>query len=335
MSIWKTLFGGAAVEDRGQEEGVSGAASTATRKDQRFRPVKDADQRFPILSKEAEALIAEALKIIEASVHIHGDFVRVDGAGSEGVVMEAARKLEAARQIHPESAILHFAYASALHVAAQYKTAEEVMKSCADAHPDFPLSPLAVEGWTRWKSPFALPPWNRDPRGVLDAVSQLVKTNVLLPTRDGLLPRATLFYRDAEHNFQNLQALQNARIELATVISAVHELPLVGIYGRIYDDPANPFNLEVLRIPFYPRGHPVRCTYEWLCFQEEIDLAVIDGQDRILLNKRLPFSKRMKEKNQELWQRFVTLEGREIDSDELVNAVTRHQRQFSHSDVRF
>lgn len=336
MAFWKSLFGGATLEEEKEESAppkTSSAKSARTMKT--YRTVSDAEQRVPAISKEAVALIGEALQIVEVSVEVHRDFVRVEGAGSEGPIMQAARKLEDAHHLHPESPLLHYAYAGGLHVAAQYKSAEEVMRACVEAHPDFPLAHFALEGWSQWKSPFHLPAWRRDIRSVRAAVSQAVQTNTLISTRDGILPRATMFLRDAAGDFQNLQALQQARIELALVISAVHSPPLVGLYGRIYDDPSNPFNLEILRVPFFPRGHAERRPFELLCAQEEIDFAAIDSRDRILLNKRISFSKRMREKNQELLGLLQNSEGVELATEELVEAIRRHQRQFSHADVRF
>ncbi len=336
MPFWKTLFGGATLEkEEGSGEERSSSAMLAEEKSLTCRLVKDSEQRFPSLSKEALRLIQEALQIVEKQVEVHRDFVSVQGTGAEGPVMDVARKLELAHGLHPESALLHFGYGSGLHVASQFKSAEEVMKACLLAHPDFPLARFAVEGWGQWKSPFTLPVWTRDSVQVPQAISDTVKTNIILSVRDGILPRATFFYRDAVGDFKDLHALQNARIELATVVSMVNTPPVVGVYGRIYDDPTNPFNLEVLRIPFLPRGNPARSTYEYLCVQEDLDFVVIDSQDRILMNKRLPFSKRMKEQNQNLLKLLLETDGREISNEELVTAIHKHQRQFSHSDVRF
>ena len=216
MSFWKSLF----VKSRKSAKGALSIES---------------------LSKEAFNYISEALSIIESQVDIKPGTWVVASTGSEGKVMEAARKFEASFQIHPENPLLHYAYASCLHLSMQYKPTEDEMRKCAETHAEFILAKLAVEGWEKWQSMFTLPPWGTTTKAFHPALSQMVKTSILLAVRDTIFPRTTLFLRDAQGDFQDLQALRSARITLASVISPVSDPQVIRIYAKIYDNPSNPY----------------------------------------------------------------------------------------------
>ncbi|MBN2117358.1 MAG: hypothetical protein JW730_12340 [Anaerolineales bacterium] len=287
------------------------------------------------ISKEISTLISEALAIIEANVQIDRDLLVVTSSGSEGQVMEAIRKLQAAHDLCPEEAAIHYALAGGLHLAAQFESAESEMKACLQMHPDFPLAQLALQNWRGWRSPFTLPKWGADSESVPQAVSRSVLVSTLLSVRDGLVPRAAIFLRDSAGDFQDLQALNAAKIALATVISPVNTPQLIGVYAKIYDNPASPYEVECLESPFRARGHPTRATFEIFCLQKEVDFVVIDGQDHILLNKRLPISTRMQEMNSQVFKMLGASEGRDISPQELMQAVMNHQAQFTVSAVRY
>lgn len=312
MGIFDKIFG------KKMEYGKKGALSTES------------------LSKDASNYISDALRIIESQVDIkHIGYRVVEGAGSEGKVMEAARKFEASFQLHPENPLLHYAYASCLHLALQYKSAEDEMRKCAETHPDFILAKLALEGWKKWDSMFALPPWEIKTKTVHPALSHDIKTFIMLPVRDNIVPRAALFLRDAQGAFQNLRALESARITLASVISPVKDPQVVGIYAKIYDDPSNPYEAEFLQVPFLPRGDKIRATYEYLCIQEDIDFAVIDRNDQILLNKRFQIPRNMQTTNDNIFKMLEASDGNEISTTPLMNAILSHQQKFQPSDVRY
>jgi hypothetical protein len=286
-------------------------------------------------SKTAQEYISEALNIIEGQVKIMPESQITMSTGSDGVVMEAARKFEAAFKIHPENPLLHYAYASCLHLSMQYKSAEDEMRKCADAHPNFILAKLAVNGWEKWQSMFTLPPWGKTTKAVHPALTQMVKTSILLAVRDALVPRTTMFLRDSQGDFQDLQALRSARITLANVISPVSDPQVIGIYAKIYDNPSDPYDVEILEIPFRPKGDKIRARYEYLCIQEDIDFVVLDRNDHILVNKRLAIPRNMRNTNVKLFKMLDASEGIEFSSSQFMNALMEHQRKFAPSDVRY
>ena len=124
------------------------------------------------------------------------------------------------------------------------------------------------------------------------------------------------------------------RVDITTVLNDREPL-LAVVYARIWDNPKDPYLVEALGLPLYPRGSKQRCKYEYLCLQEEIDFAIIDNRDLILLNKRLPMPDRMKKAHAELFHRLSTSPGREYSDMELINAVRAFQSRFALSDVRY
>ncbi len=286
-------------------------------------------------SDEASALVSEALGIIEAQTEISSGFVSISSSGPGGEIMEAAKKLKSAAEMHPDSPLFHYAYASCLHMAIQYKSAEEEMHKCAKAHPGFIPAQLAIEGWDRWQSMLALVPWGPDADVLHPAISRIVKKGVLLEVRDYINPRAAIFFRDVPGEFSDVAALRSARIDIATVLSPVNKPQVVGIYLNVYDNPGSPYTLEVLQAPFRPRGDRIRSAYEYMCIQDDIDFTVINGRDEVLLNKRLPVPNRMQAVNKKLFAMLHKSDGEEISDAQFARALQEHQDRFQLSDVRY
>jgi hypothetical protein len=288
--------------------------------------------------REATAvLVAEALKIIEAQVRISRGAISVQSSGSEGKAMEAARKLEQAHKLHPENALLHYAYASALDLAAQGSSAAAEMKRLADSNPGFLLARFATASQDRGKYPlFTLPPWGPASTSVHPAISATVKTGVLIAVRDGLTPRAALFVRDAQGDFQDAQALESARIDITTMISPITKPQIVALYANVWDNPRSPYTIEAFDLPLGPRGSKGRLNYEFLCLQEDIDFAVIDRSDRILLNKRISIPPAMQQTNRQILKLLTQApDGPEVSDAQLHNALTEHKCRVPLSAVRY
>jgi hypothetical protein len=218
----------------------------------------------------------------------------------------------------------------------QYKSAREAMENCARSHPEFLLAKFALKSWNnpQWKSLFQLYQFGPDTRIIPPMFSEIVKKTIMLPVRDGIRPRAALFFKDAQGNL-DAEALQKATITLATVISPVSNPQIVCVYAKICDNPSNPLIAESPHIPFYPCGHSARSTFEYFCLPEDMDVVIMDRQDRILLNKRVPFSSPMKKTNMNILTMLNSSEGRNFSPVELTNALLNYQRRVSLSDVHF
>jgi hypothetical protein len=278
--------------------------------------------------------LSEALEIIEgrAVQIVPGGIIKYGGDASQA--MRAAEMMEQAHRLQIEDPWLHYAWACALHLAMQYKTAREEMEHLLKAYPSFHWAKIALDGWALWDGLFALPAWEPGTKTVHPAISAEVKRGYVLGTRQGFQPRATLFLRDASDDLRGSSPLTSMRIDITTVLSDTEPL-LAVVYARIWDNPKDPYQVEALGVPLYPHGSKHRCKYEYLCLQEGIDFAIIDNQDRILLNKRLPMSDTMKKAHAELFSRLSTSPGREYSDEELASAVRAFQNRFSLSDVRY
>jgi tetratricopeptide (TPR) repeat protein len=293
--------------------------------------------------QEPSQLVSVGLDVIRKSVRYDGRFVSVEGAGSEGAVMDAVRAFEKAHRLQPQNSLYHFAWASALHLAGQYKTAEEEMQRLLQVNPQFLLARFAIDGWALWKSHFLLPEWSPAVTRGLPVLGHEVKVAVLLPVLDGITPRATLFLRDSQGDFQNVGVLRAAKIDVTTVVSTINSPQVVANYGCIWDSPTNPYRLEALEFPLRQRGHIVRRTFEFLCLQQDIDFVVIDARNSVLLNKRLPMPKRMRDVNQQLLKLLLESAGENIppaayaDWYERVGrpAIKAHQGLLRTSDVPY
>jgi hypothetical protein len=300
------------------------------------RPTDRSGKAGAAFSPDALARIEEALATIETSVEIGPGTIKVSGAGSEGHLMTAADHLRSAHELHPDSVVLHVAYSSGLAVAAQNASARREMEALARSHPDFALARWALAGWDRWQSLFVLPAWGPATRSVHPAISKQLLGCALFAVRDGIVPRATLFFRDRGGDFTDLAALRGARIEVAMVVGrSTASAPVVGIYLRVWDNPDSPMTMESHGLPLYPRGHPMRRAYEHLVTQHDIDFAVVDARDQILLNRRLSLPARMVEAIDELAGLLSGDEEHAYQPGELQAAVSAHQAKYSAATVDY
>lgn len=294
-------------------------------------------QDLETLSKEARRLVDEAVAIVEANVQLFGDgTLHVSGAGSEGPVMGAVRRLEEARALHPESAVLRFAHSSALAVAAQHQSARAEMHALAMSDPPFVLAEWALAGWERWRSLFVLAPWGPETQTLHPLISNQLIGCVLLAVRHGIVPRATLFFRDGSGNFPDLAALRDARIEIAGVTdSSSSATPVFAIFARVWDDPQNAFGLEAHALPLYPRGNPMRRALEHLATQNDIDFAVIDPSDGIMLNRRLEMPAKMRAAVEELVPLLDSGEEHEYSPSDQHSAIAANQARLGANTVEY
>ncbi len=206
------------------------------------------------------------------------------------------------------------------------------MEALSRAHPDFQLAIWALARWETWKSLFALPPWAPSIQQVNVRLSKALTSCALLPTRDGILPRATFFFRDREGTFQDLGALRAARIDITTVVDQQSAVtPVVGVYARVWDDPKNSLNLEAHGLP----ASGERSTHEYLSDQTDIDFVVVDQTDRILLNRRLLMPNRMRSAHQDLTKLLHSIQSRTFRPEEIRAAIQSHQKRFEAATVAY
>jgi hypothetical protein len=286
-------------------------------------------------SPAAEANIYEALVIIEKEVDIRPGSSSVYG-GPGSPVMEAAHKLQAAHRLHPGDSALHYAWALSLELAGEQDHARNELEALSQADPDFLLAGFAVEGWEQFgESLFRLPPFGPGTKTVHPAIFDAVKKAAVLAVRDRITPRAALFLRDADNTFTNPEALQNAKINLATVISPETDETLIATYAQVFYDPANPFMVEATDLLLYHRGNGIRARYEYLCLQTDIDFVIFDNSKRVLLDKRLPMPQKMLETNQKILEMLLESPGQSYSLSDAAQAAAAHSGNFSADQIEF
>lgn len=278
--------------------------------------------------------LKNALVIIDRNVEVPNyGMVIAKSAGSDGELMKAAQLLREEHQRRLDNPLIWYAYASALRLAMQSESALVEMQALAKSHSGFNLAQYAIRGWVEWKSHFGLPPWSAGIESLHPALVRAVKASVLLPTRDGIEPRATFYFRDTGGDI-NPRAVQNVRIALTTVISPV--VPqVVGIYASVFDNPDNPMNLEALGCPFVPRGETLRSAYEYLACQHDLDFVIIDTNSRIVCNRRLKLSENMLAANKRLGEQLEATDGTSLSPGEMNALMRQHVQRFSDDDVVF
>ena len=335
MGFWDRVFGNKAAAPVQSERAKPPSPAQPARVAPSAPAQRSSDSAATDYPSAVKAIIREALQIIEPSVAVGSQVTVVKSAGAEGQVIEGARKLEQAHELMPNDPVLHYAWASALHLAMQYKTAEEEMRRLVEAIPQFLLGRCAIQGWERWQSHFKLPPWGASTTAVHPAISAKVKQLVLLGVRDGLMPRATLFVRVGAGEIQNPKVLLAAKIDIMSMISPITKPQLMAICARIWENPKIPWEIEDLGTPLWPRGDYNRRKYEYLCAQRDMDLAIIDSRDSIVMNRRLPMPNRMQQVNTELVKLLDASEGSDISTAETITAIKAHQSCVAPSDVRY
>jgi hypothetical protein len=277
--------------------------------------------------------VSEAVSAVMANVTLTPGMHRVDGAG---VSTAAATVFEELLEAYPDSPELRFAWAAALQVAMQGETAAKVLEACVQSHPNFWLAQATLKqnALLTW-NPFFLPEFSPESGAqVHPVIDRIVSTNVLLATRQGILPRAVIFLRDAGGEFA-VSKLSSCKIEFVTTISEITHPQVVAINGRIHDDPANPFQCEVLQCPIRPFGSKERFPYELLVRQSTYDFVVLDAAGRAKHIRHMSPSARMKAAHARLAHMFDTTEGPELSLDELAGAIRRHQSIFDPKKIAY
>jgi hypothetical protein len=285
---------------------------------------------IPPPADDVERLVERALAVVEAHVEIRAGYT------AEGGVARAAAWLEEAHRLRPDDPTLWFGWACALHLAAQFASAEATLRACAAAHPSFAPARQVLDGPPSPAWPLTLPPYRPGRATVHPALAEQVLSSVVLATRDGLLPRATLLLRDAGGDLADAATLAAARIEVTAQLPAIGEPRVLGLHGRIHDTPGTPFDFEVVDVPLRPRGHPMRATYERLVAQDDLDLVVLAPSGaRIVAERRLAFAPRMRATLDGLRRHLATEAGGEVDRGQLLDAIQRYQRRVDPRSVAF
>ena len=280
--------------------------------------------------------LAQAMDALMANVTISPAGNEIDGAGAAGPVMDAVEIFSALHDAYPYSKYLHYAWAAALSVAAQGKTAMAVLDACIQLHPGFWLAEAtkAQKALISW-NPFYLPECTPQPgEAVHPFIQQVAVGDVPMAIRQGIVPRAVIFLRDI-HDELDAATLASSPIAFTTVISEVNNPQVVAIYGRIEDDPTDPYQIAILQCPLRPFGAPARLPYELFVRQTTFDVVVLDVAGMVKAIRTLTPSTRMKTAHARLAQVFQTTSGPKLSAHDISKAVQRHQEKYDVTRIEY
>jgi hypothetical protein len=270
--------------------------------------------------------LRQAIQSLTSYISLSPGFHAVKGAGSEGEVMVAVEQFKRLHERYSGCYELHYAYAAALQVAAQGKSAEDVLTKCVKGHPGEWLAreTLKQKALYSW-NPFFQPEFSSaEGAKVHPLINDFVKTVVLVPTRKQLVPRAVLFLRDGANELPTTK-LRACKMEFMTTISQVTNPQVIAINCRIYDDPNNPFQCEEVGCPLRPFGSAKRLAFELLARQDTFEFVVLDEAGIVKHVRRITPSARMQAVHARLARILETNEAPDPSMSDVVAAIRRHQ----------
>jgi hypothetical protein len=284
------------------------------------------------LPADVQTLVNDALSQIESGMSMSGSATAVDGSKA----MAAVEKLSAAHQLLPDNPLLHYAWASALFLAMQHKSAEDEIRQLAKAHPDYLLARLSAAAFDEGlgMSHFMFPAFGANTRSLPDPIARKVQTGTLVPVRDGLEPRAAAFQRNPGY-IKNLNALKTAKVDITAEYITGTDPLVFAVFLRVWDDSSNPFRTEMVGFPLLERATPDRLTYEYLCAQRNIDVAILSPGGDIQRQVRLPIPPKMRRMLDTLQKRLETDPGRPYSVSECQRALGYYQSHYEVNSIQF
>jgi len=282
-----------------------------------------------------DQLIREALKIIESHLEINENLT-IRSSGDEGSMMQAYRCLKKSSDLEPNNAYLRYATICALRLSAQFASAYKEMTDFSQKNPDFALAKFTLAGWKEevegiapavFRYPECTPGMTKLP----PLYARLVKTCVLLPAREGIYPRAVLFLKDNEA-YWTKDMLKDAKVEIAIVHESDNP-QLAAIYLRTLLPGKKPDMQECLGVLSLPKADSSIAAWSYLCLQDFVDFVVIDNQKEIILNQRIRLSEGTKKTLSEVKRVLLTIEGRKLSNQEVLQICGKFQNRYSIDDI--
>ena len=302
-------------------------------------PGPETTGRRPVDSDESglqDPRLAQAIAALMANVTISPEGHAIDGAGAAGPIMDAVYLFSELHDAYPFSKYLHYAWAAALSVAVQGKTADAALTACIQSHPGFWLAQAtktqkALISW----NPFYLPECTPLPGMPVHPFIEHVATGqVLMAIRQGVVPRAAIFLRDDDDDL-DVATFTACPAAFTTLISAISNPQVVAIYGRLEDDPVDPYLIDLLQCPLRPFGAPARLPYELFIRQTSFEVVVLDGAGVVKSLRTITPSSRMKATHARLAQMFETTSGPKLSAAEISKAVKRHQDKYPLGSIEY
>jgi predicted Zn finger-like uncharacterized protein len=247
-----------------------------------------------------------------------------------------AKELGELHREYPRSAELHYAYAAALEVNSLSEEAARVLEECTKAHPNFWLAKVVSQRQclSTW-NPFLCSEFDpSETTQVHEAIDSVLSRTLLLTTRDGMLPRATVFQRDGSDEF-DVSVLQSCKIDFLTTISPVTDPQVVAINICIYDDPTNPYRTEILFCPFSSLQDERRFACELFVRQDDFDFVIVDGRGKVKYRRGVEPSQRMQAVHATLAHMLDEIPSQEIPESRYMQAIRQHTTMVNPNTLQY
>jgi hypothetical protein len=250
----------------------------------------------------------------------------------------AEKIVQFAAQLHgafPAEPLAHLLHAFALELSGKAMSAAAELGACCDRFPEFwEASLIRRRDWLWVANPLKLPPFDPSEPSLHPAINAMLTSSIIFLTRDGCMPRAVRFLKDAHGEFDPW-LLRDARIEFTTLISAVDDPQIIAVMGRIHDNPSSPYDFEDVDAPFRPHPDERRITFEFFVRQETVPFVIVDPEGRVMHTREVHVSPRMALAHAELERMFEKEPGREVSGNEFSQAARQHQAQVHPASVRY
>jgi len=279
------------------------------------------------IKDEAEVFVRKALDIINRQVVLSLVF-EVKDAGDTGSVMEAANLLRQALTVESDNSNLHYAYVGALRLAAQFKTADEENAKLIELRPDYALARFSSEAWNAGAvispSQFAYPEWTTTSATLPMFYKDKLRTFTIYPAREGIYPRAVLFEKDSEGWWTN-EKLRGVKAETAVVLVPGNP-NIAAIYRRCTGPGLTKADMqEALVVLDVPKDDVSLVGWEYLVDAVFTDVVVVDRNNNVILNQRVPLSTETKATLAHIRGILLKTKGRKISNQEMLSALQRYQ----------
>ncbi len=229
-----------------------------------------------------ETIVRGALAIIDQNLEI-SENLKIRSSGSEGEI-KACRLLMQASDAEPSNLDLRFASLCGLRLAAQFVSSYKELETFVKEHPKFTLGRFTLDGWKEDDKGMALAMFRYlectpTIAKVQPFYAQFVKTVELLPTRDGIYPRAILFLKD-NVAYRTKEMMKEARVEI-TVIHEKENPQLAAIYARFLLPRKRPDIHKDLHVLSLPKSDTSIAAISYLCLQDFVDVVVTETRQQV------------------------------------------------------
>jgi hypothetical protein len=257
--------------------------------------------------------------------------ISIQGAGSDGPLIKIAWEFEKLHKADPGNPKLHYCYAEAMAAALQQKTETQTLNDLLRRHPHFWIAAVTLRHGPA-SGIFILPEFDVKTIFVHPRINREVKQAVIIATRSGVLPRAVLFFRDANNELAQV-ALNNCRMDLTTVVDARTEPKIAAVYGRIFDHPQHPLQFECFNFPF---DVSARFALELFSRQNVFEFVILDPVGQIKHHRTITPSARMCAAHAELARLFdIFPESKKLDLGTCEIAMKRYKSTINLKDVAY